>query len=523
LFSRRRRIERIKVFDTTLRDGQESPGANMTPAEKLRMASELDELGVDVIEVGFPGSSPQDFEATERIARQLRRPVIAALARAHDRDIDRAAEALSAAERPRIRTFIATSDHHLQHKLHLTRESCLEHVHEAVSHAKRHMQDVEFSALDATRTDPAFLCRVMEVAIDAGATTINVPDTVGYAVPNDFTRIIGMLFASVQGIDAVTVSVHCHNDLGLAVANVLAAIQSGARQVQCTVNGIGPRAGNTPLEEVVVALRVRPDLGFDTGVRTERLYPASQLLAHITGIRPLPNKAVVGEGVFAHEADVREGGLLENPSAYEIITPEMVGARRSRLVLGRNSGRKAMEHRLNELGYELDPDQVERAYEQFRMLAESQKTVLDEDLLAIYYQGTIEEAPPTFRLESLHVECGRPPSKATVSVSEGGGRPVTATAEGDGPIDATFAALQEVIPWEVRLESFEVHAASPGTDAVGEARLHLRVKGHVFTGRAASTDIVDAAARAFLNAIDKASHTRDLEARALESHAYWGV
>jgi 2-isopropylmalate synthase len=516
-------MERIKVFDTTLRDGQESPGASMTPAEKLRMASELDELGVDVIEVGFPGGSPKDYEAVQRIGRQLRRPVVAALARPTREDIDRAAEALSTAERPRIRTFLATSDVHLQQGLHITREGCLEDVRSAVSHARRHTDDVEFSALDATRTDLAFLCRVMEVAIEAGASTINVPDTVGYAVPGDFRRILEMLFASVRGIDRVTVSVHCHNDLGLAVANVLSAIQSGARQFHCTLTGIGPRAGNTPLEEVVMALRLRPDLGFDTGVRSERLGPASHLLAHITGVRPLANKPVVGDGVFAHEADVREGGLLENPAAYEIMTPEMVGARRSSLVLGKHSGRQAMVHRLRELGYELEPEQVDRAFEQFRALAEMQKTVLDEDLLAIYYQGTLEEAPPTFKLESLHVECGRPPSKATVSVSEAGGRAVTATAEGDGPIDATFAALQEVIPWEVRLEDFEVHAASPGTDALGEARLHLRVKGHVFTGRAASTDIVDAAARAFLNAVDKASHTRDLEARALESHAYWGV
>ena len=516
-------MQRIKVFDTTLRDGVEAPGASMTPSEKLRMAQVLDELGVDAIEAGFPGSSAQDLDALRRIARQVRRPVICALARPTASDIEQAAEAVSAADHPRIRLFLATSDQRLEHRLHMSRESCLEHVHEGVSLARRLAADVEFSAQDATRTDLAFLCRVLEVAIDAGATSVNIPDSVGYAVPADFERILGMLFASVRGIDGVTVSVHCHNDLGLAVANSLAAIQRGARQVHCTVAGMGPRAGNTPLEELVMALRVRPDLGFETGVRSERLFPTSQLLAHITGVRPPANKPVVGESVFAHEADVREGSVVDTPTAYEIMTPEMVGARRSRLVLNRLSGRQAMVHRLKELGYELEPDQVDSAYEQFRALAESQKTVLDEDLLAIYYQGTLQEAPPTFKLEHLHVECGRPPARATVGVSEAGGRAVTATAEGDGPIDATFAALQEVIPWEVRLEDFEVHAASPGTDALGEARLHLRVKGHVFTGRAASTDIVDAAARAFLNAIDKAAHTWDLEARAMESHAYWGV
>jgi 2-isopropylmalate synthase len=516
-------MERIKVFDSTLRDGVEAPGASMTPGEKLRMAEELDELGVDVIEAGFPGSSSQDAEALQRIARQVRRPVIAALARLTTWDIEQAAEVLSSAQHPRIRTFLATSDQRLQHNLHISRESCLELVSEGVSLARRHADDVEFSAQDATRTDPAFLCRVLEVAIEAGATTVNVPDSVGDAIPEDFERILGMLFASVRGIEGVTVSVHCHNDLGLSVANALAAIRSGARQVHCTLAGIGPRAGNTPLEELVMALRIRADLGFDTGVRSERLVPATQLLSHITGVRPQPNKAVVGESVFAHEADVREGTVVDNPMAYEIMTPEMVGARRSRLVLGRHSGREAMAHRLKELGYELDPDQVDSAYEQFKALADSQKTVLDEDLLAIYYQGTLQEAKPVFRLEQLHVECGRPPSKATVSVSEESGPAKSATAEGDGPIDATFAALQEVIPWEVRLEDFEVHAASPGTDALGEARLHLRVKGHVYTGRAASVDIVDAAARAFLNAIDKAWHTMELEARALESHAYWGV
>jgi 2-isopropylmalate synthase len=516
-------MERIKVFDTTLRDGVEAPGAGMTPGEKLRMAQELDDLGVDAIEAGFPGSSSQDADALRRISKQVRRPVLSALARPTTWDVEQAADALSSAERPRIRLFLATSDTRLQHRLHLSREACLELVHDGVRMAREHTPDVEFSAQDATRTDLAFLCKVLEVAIEAGATSVNLPDSVGYAVPADFERILGMLFASVRGIDGVTVSVHCHNDLGLAVANSLAALRGGARQVHCTLAGIGPRAGNTPLEELVMALRLRPDLGFDTAVRSERLFPATQLLAHITGVRTPPNKAVVGESVFAHEADVREGAVVDTPMAYEFMTPEMVGARRSRLVLNRLSGRQTVAHRLKELGYEVEPDQVDAVYEHFRALADRQKTVLDEDLLAIYYQGTLQEAPPTFRLEQLHVECGQPPAKATVSVSEAGGRALTATAEGDGPIDATFAALQEVIPWEVRLEDFEVHAASPGTDALGEARLHLRVKGNVFTGRAASTDIVDAAARAFLNAIDKAAHTWDLEARALESHAYWGV
>ena len=517
-------MERIQVFDTTLRDGEQSPGASMTAGEKLRMADELDALGVDVIEAGFPVSSSQDFEAVQRIARQVRRPVIAALARAKREDIDRAAEALADAARPRIHTFIATSDLHLQHKLKITREVCLKRVHEAVSRAKHHTAEVEFSAEDATRTDLAFLCRVVETAIDAGATIVNIPDTVGYAIPSDFIRIMESLFASVRGIEGVTVSVHCHNDLGLAVANSLTAIQHGVRQVECTVNGIGERAGNASLEEIVMALRVRPDLGpYETAINSERLCPASQILAHITGIRPQPNKAIVGDNAFAHEAGIHQDGMLKNPMTYEIMTPELVGARKSRLVLGRHSGRHALVHRLRELGYELEPGQVDAAYDLFRLLAETKKTILDEDLLAIYYQGTLDDAPRHFRLEHLHVVCGRTPSRATVRVREGGGLPQEATAEGDGPIDATFAALQEVIPWEVRLEDFAIQAASPGRDAVGEVFLHLRLNGHVFTGRAASTDIVDAAARAYLNAVEKAAQARVLEARAFERVEYWGV
>jgi len=517
-------MERITVFDTTLRDGEQSPGSSMSAGEKLRVAEELDALGVDVIEAGFPISSREDFEAVRRVAREVRRPRVAALARATQGDVDRAAEALADAAHPRIHTFIATSDLHLEHKLRISREECLRLVREAVTRARRYTPDVEFSAEDATRTDLAFLCRVMETAIEAGATTINVPDTVGYAVPSDLARIMDTLFASVGGIEEVTVSVHCHDDLGLAVANSLTAVQHGARQVECTVNGIGERAGNASLEEVVMALRVRRDCWpYETGIRTERLCPASQLLAHVTGVRPQPNKAVVGENAFAHEAGIHQDGVLKNPMTYEIMTPEMVGARASRLVLGRHSGRHALVHCLREMGYELDPAHVDAAYDLFRMLAETKKTILEEDLLAIYYQGTLEDAPRLFRLEHLHVVCGRRPSTATVRVREGSGPSEEGTATGDGPIDATFAALQEVIPWEVRLEDFALHAASPGTDAVGEAHLRLHVNGHAFSGRAASTDVVDAAARAFLNALDKAAHTRSLEARAFERAEYWGV
>ena len=517
-------MDRVTVFDTTLRDGEQSPGSSMTAGEKLRMAEELAALGVDVIEAGFPSSSSQDLEAVRRIGRELRRPVIAALARAHHEDIDCAAEGLEAAAHPRIHTFIDTSDIHLEHKLRISREDCLRRIREAVSRARSHTDDVEFSAEDATRTDLVYLCQVVQTAIDHGATTINIPDTVGYAIPADFTRIMDTLRASVRGIEDVTLSVHCHDDLGLAVANSLVAIQHGARQVECTVNGIGERAGNASLEEIVMALRVRHDFGdFDTAIHSERLCPASQLLAHIIGVRPQPNKAIVGENAFAHEAGIHQDGMLKNPMTYEIMTPEMVGARKSRLALGRHSGRHALVHSLKELGYELDPNHVDQAYSLFRLLADTKKTILEEDLLAIYYQGTLEDAPRLFRLDHLHVVCGRTPSHATVSVREGNGPPQEAEAEGDGPIDAAFAALQEVVPWEVRLEDFSLQANSPGTDAVGEAHLRLRINGHAFSGRSASTDVVDAAARAYLNAVDKASYARSLEARAFERAEYWGV
>jgi 2-isopropylmalate synthase len=511
---------RIFVFDTTLRDGEQCPGASMTVSEKLRLADELDALGVDAIEVGFPGASTQDDEAVRAIAARLQRPVIVAMARSRAEDLDRAADALAEAARGRLHIVAQLGG---AGETAAATEERLQRVRESVKYARRRMPDVQLSVEDATRVELSFLCRVIEAAIEAGAGTVGVGDALGHAVPADFTRILDALLASVRGIERVTVAVRARNDLGLAVANTLAAVQQGARQVEATLNGIGARAGNASLEEIVMALRLRPDLGpFETGVKGERLYPASQLLAHVTGVRTQPTKPIVGENVFAHEAELHATGV-RGASTPERITSEMVGARRGRLVLGRHSERQALLHRLQELGYELEGEQADAAYHMFRLLTETKKTILDEDLLAIYYEGTLHDAPRSFKLEHLHVVCGRRPSKATVRVSEGSGPAQEATAEGDGPIDATFAALQEVIPWEARLESFHVQAASPGTDAVGEVHLHLRISGHVFTGRSASTDIVDAAARAFLNAVDKAAHARELEARALERAEYWGV
>jgi len=367
-------MKRIQIFDTTLRDGEQSPGATLTAPEKLLMARELERLGVDVIEAGFPAASPKDQEAVRTIAEEIRRPVIAALARCRDGDVDRAAEAVRGAERPRIHVFLATSGIHLEHKLRMSPEACLGRAREAAARARSYVDDVEFSPEDATRTDPAFLCEVVHAAVEAGATTVNIPDTVGYALPREIGSLLGRIREEVPRIEQVVLSVHCHDDLGLATANSLAGVGAGARQVECTVNGIGERAGNAALEEVVMALKVRRELGaFETGIDTTRIVPASRLLAHLTGIRPQPNKAVVGENAFAHEAGIHQHGVLENPTTYEIMTPESVGAAGSRIVLGKHSGRRALAQRFREMGFDVEPEQLDRAYRLFLMLADRKK------------------------------------------------------------------------------------------------------------------------------------------------------
>jgi len=518
-------VDRVLVFDTTLRDGEQSPGATMTGPEKIRVARELENLGVDVIEAGFPVSSGHEFESVVLVAEAVETPIVAALARAVDQDVDRAAEAVASAVHPRIHTFLATSDLHLEHKLQIDREEALRRIDRAVSRARSHTSDVEFSAEDATRTDLDFLCKAVQVAIEAGATTINIPDTVGYAHPSDFERIFQALYANVAGIEGVVLSVHCHDDLGLAVANSLTAVEQGARQVECTVNGLGERAGNASLEEIVMALRILPVyLGrFDTGIKSERLCPTSELVSHVTGIRPQPNKAIVGANAFAHEAGIHQHGLLRDRRTYEIMTPEMVGARGTILVLGKHSGRHALADRYRALGLELSSEALSKAYGLFVMLADRKKVVHDEDLLAIYYEGTMEEVPRVYRLEHLEVRCGRSPSQASVRVSVQGGDSREAEATGDGPIDATFAALEKVSESSVRLQDFSIHSAGEGKDAVGEVHIQLAVGGRTFHGRGASPDVVDAAARAFLNALDKADHAQKLEAKAFQKIELGGV
>jgi 2-isopropylmalate synthase len=518
-------MARILVFDTTLRDGEQSPGATMTPGEKLRLAHQLDSLGVDIIEAGFPIASPDDFEGVRQIAKEVRRPVIAALARATKLDIERAGKALEPAERARLHTFIATSDIHLKHKLRIGRQECIDRTVEAVQIARQFTDDVEFSAEDATRTDIAFLCRVVEAAIEAGATTINVPDTVGYAHPAEYRAMVEALVASVPGLQNAVLSVHCHNDLGLAVANSIAAIEGGARQVECTINGIGERAGNAALEEIVMALRVRADaLPYHTGINTPEIHRTSQLLSFFTGIHPQPNKAIVGKNAFAHESGIHQDGMLKDRSTYEIMTPDMVGVPASQLVLGKHSGRNALGARYRELGYELTFEALDRAYQLFKMLADQKKTVLDEDLIAILHHGTMEDAPHLYHLKELEVTCGHEPSKARVKIARGEEPDREATAEGDGPLAAAFAAVDKLHRFRMELEDMEIHASTAGRDAVGEVVVRVKVNGKTFTGRGASTDIVHAAVRAYLHTLDKAEQAHALEVKAMEEASYlWGV
>ena len=395
--------EQVTIFDTTLRDGEQSPGCSMTADEKLRMARQLDRLGVDVIEAGFPVSSDGDFHSVQLVARDIRRPVIAALARTCHGDIERAWQALKAAAHPRIHTFLATSDIHLQYKLKLSRRECLEQARDAVRFAKSLCADVEFSAEDATRSDPQFLCDVLQAVIEAGATAINIPDTVGYTVPSEFADLIQTIRRQVHGVERVTISVHCHDDLGLAVANSLAAVGAGARQVECTINGIGERAGNASLEEFVMAMRVRPDrYAFRTAMVSEELFPSSQLLAEITGVPVQPNKAIIGRNAFAHEAGIHQDGMIKNPLTYEIMTPQSVGVPSTRFVLGKHSGRHALGLRCEELGFRLDRRELDQIYRYFVALADSTKTVEDNHILELMRKLHRERLHPSVTVESPH-------------------------------------------------------------------------------------------------------------------------
>ena len=513
----------VRIFDTTLRDGEQAPGNAMTPEEKLRLARQLDALGVDVIEAGFPAASDGDFRGVRAVAEEVRRPAVAALARCHDRDIDLAGEALGPAARPRIHVFIATSDIHLKYKLRIDRDACLERARAAIRRARRFTDDVEFSAEDASRTELDFLCRVIEAAIAEGATTINLPDTVGYALPFEYGAMFRAVRERVPSARGVALSCHCHDDLGLAVANSLAAVEAGATQVECTVNGIGERAGNASLEEIVMAGRVRPrSVSFRTNVNAREIFRTSQLLSHLTGVFPPPNKAVVGRNAFAHEAGIHQHGVMQNGLTYEIMRPEEVGIPRSTLVLGKHSGRHALERRYRELGYDLDEQTLEGLYREFTALADRKHEILDEDLLALLHES-FRDVPEAYQLTFLRVSCGMASATAEVALAGPWHRERSASGTGDGPIAATYRAIGEVVGRSVEVVNLSLRSVTPGKDSVGHVFVQVRVDGKTLTGHGASTDIVEASARALVHALNKADHADKLEATSLNSVYLWGV
>jgi len=500
--------ERVHIFDTTLRDGEQSPGASMNTGEKLRLATQLEKLGVDIIEAGFPAASEGDFEAVSQIAGKLKIAEVAGLARTSKNDIDCAWGAIRHAAKPRIHTFIATSDIHLTHKLKMRREEVLQAAVEAVRYSRTLTDIVEFSAEDASRSDRDYLCRVFEAAIAAGAAVVNLPDTVGYAIPEEFAELVKYVRSHVPNIDQAILSVHCHNDLGLATSNTLAALNMGARQAEVTINGIGERAGNTSLEEVVMALHTRPNFfPMTTGIRTEQIYPTSRLVSMITGIIVQPNKAIVGANAFAHEAGIHQDGVLKNPMTYEIMKPETVGLSTNRLILGKHSGRHALRNHLKESGYDLSDEELQLVFTQFKELADKKKHVVDEDLEVIVTEGILRTAD-TFKLEYLHVTCGTtvlPMASVQLTVN---GRSVRGAGYGNGPIDAAFESIAKLAGTEAELLRFSVSAITGGTDALGEVTVRLRENGLIALGKGADPDIITASAKAYINGLNRLEYLK---------------
>ena len=496
--------DRVLIFDTTLRDGEQSPGCSMTQPEKLRVARALAELGVDVIEAGFPAASRGDFDSVTAVAREVQGPIVCALARCHDEDIELAARALAPATRGRLHVFLATSAIHRQYKLNMAQEEILRLATAGVSRARELCEDVEFSPEDASRTELEFLAQVVEVAIAAGATTVNIPDTVGYTVPDEFAELFRYLRKNVRGIEGVRLSVHCHDDLGMAVANSLTAVVAGARQIECTINGIGERAGNCSLEEVVMALKTRAAFfNVATRVNTNRLYPTSRLVSSITGM-PIPrNKAVVGENAFAHEAGIHQHGMLKHHSTYEILRPEDVGLSRSHLVLGKHSGRHAFRERVEALGFELDEAEFNRVFEEFKALADKKKELFDGDIEALVLRAEGSAAGPWQLIELSTETRSGGVARATVQLRHSDGRAASRTANGDGPVDAAFKAIEGATGITVALRKFEVQAVSEGEDAQGEARVYVEYNRRSYRGASVSTNIVESGTRAFLEVINR--------------------
>ena len=493
----------IIIFDTTLRDGEQSPGASMSLEEKIKIAHAFQDLGVDVMEAGFPAASQGDFEAVTEISKILKTTTPCGLARALKNDLEKCVESLKYAKNFRIHTFVSTSDLHIKHKLQKTREEVLDLIKFSVEFAKKHTDDVEWSPEDATRTDPDYLCKTVELAIKCGAKTINIPDTVGYALPSDYERIIRDLFNRVPNIDKVVVSTHTHNDLGLGVANALAGISAGARQVECTINGIGERAGNAALEEIVMALKTRNDLmPFSTNINTKKISACSKLVSSVTGFPIQYNKAIVGKNAFAHESGIHQDGMLKNSKTYEIMTPESVGVKKSSLVMGKHSGRHAFKEKLVSLGYpDFSEDRIDVAFKKFKDLADKKKHVFDEDI-AVLIDDDFMKDNNIIKLISLDVSAGTKGQKATLELDVSG--KVSKTQQsGDGPVDSIFKCIKEIFPHDVNLQLYQVHAVTEGTDAQATVSVRIEEKGKISVGQAADTDTLVASAKAYINALNK--------------------
>jgi 2-isopropylmalate synthase len=497
-------MEKIIIFDTTLRDGEQAPGASLNPVEKLEIAHALAELGVDVMEAGFPISSKGDLASVKQIAKSIKGPVICGLARAIKKDIDAAYEGVKFSRRPRIHVFLATSKIHMQYKLKKAEEEILRLAIESVRYAKKFCQDVEFSPEDATRSDRQFLFKVVESVIKEGATTVNIPDTVGYALHVEYGSLIKDIKENVPNINKAIISVHCHNDLGLAVANSLEAIKSGASQVECTINGIGERAGNASMEEIVMAIRTRKDIFADvqTQIKTNQIYKISRLVSKLTGFVVAPNKAVVGGNAFRHESGIHQDGVLKERSTYEIIKPEDVGFTGKAIVLGKHSGRHALAERLKELGFKLTLAELDKVNERFKALADKKKNIFDDDLISIV-EDEIRMIKPTWKLESFSINSGTDIiPRACVSLKYKG-KTKSAKSSGDGPVDACFKAIDKITGLKVELQDYRIEAVTQGKDALGEVGLKLKAKGRVVTARGSSTDIIEASVRAYVNALNK--------------------
>jgi 2-isopropylmalate synthase len=495
---------RIYIFDTTLRDGEQSPGASLNVQEKLEIAQQLERLGVDVIEAGFPISSPGDFQAVQEICKIVKNAVVCGLTRAVAKDIDVAADALKGAVRPRIHTGLGVSDSHLQHKLKLTREQGMEKGVGAVKHAKKYVEDVEYFLEDSGRADIDYLCQVIEALINAGATVINIPDTTGFSTPDEYGALIRTVMERVPNIDKAMVAVHCHNDLGMAVANALAGVMNGARQIECTINGIGERAGNTSLEEVVMAMKVRNNFyQMETGIVTQEIYNTSRMVSNLTGILVQPNKAIIGANAFAHSSGIHQDGVLKERTTYEIIDPHDVGIPESKILLTARSGRHALQHRLGELGFHLNENQLDKIYQRFLKVADQKKMIYDEDLEAIVADET-SSINVSYELMHVQASCGdNSIPSATVQLKDLDGKIVVDAAHGTGPVDAIYKAINRIVQADNNLIEFSIQAVTEGIDALAEVTIRIQQGNDIYTGRAAHSDICVASARAYMHALNR--------------------